>query len=63
MTTEQMGALFGSGFHPNMTTRLAALPAHASKATVEAASQLGRPFLVFTAATEFRLEVETRSVL
>lgn len=63
VTATQMEALFGSGFHPNMAARLATLPSGASKAMVEEASRLGRPFLVFTAATEFRLEVEARAVL
>ena len=33
-----------------------------SQAMIEEASRLGKPFLVFTVATEFRLEVEAHSV-
>lgn len=58
VTAEQMRALFGGGFHPNMQARLDALPAGAVKAMVEEASRLGQPFLVFEAATEFRRDVE-----
>ncbi len=61
VTAEQMRALFGGGFHPNMRARLAALPPEASKAMIAAATRLGTPFPVFEAATEFRLELEQRS--
>ena len=61
VTEEQMQALFGAGFHPNMKARLAALPPHATAQMIEDAARLGVPFKVFKAATEFRLEVEERS--
>ena len=61
VTQEQMQALFAHGYHPNMKARLAALPAEASEEMVEQAAHLGRPFVVFEAASQFRLEVEERS--
>lgn len=61
VAAEQMRALFGGGFHPNMQARLAALPSDASMATITEAARLGPPFPVHGAVNEFRLEVEKRT--
>ncbi|OCL37092.1 hypothetical protein BCR15_11520 [Tessaracoccus lapidicaptus] len=61
VTAEQMSALFGAGFHPNMQARLSALPSDATKAMVTEAARLGQPFPVHGAVNEFRLEVEKRT--
>ncbi len=61
VTAEQMLALFGGGFHPNMKARLSGLPDDATPDTIDEASRLGKPFMVFKAASEFRLEVEQRT--
>lgn len=61
VTAEQMRALFGGGFHPNMQARLEALPSGASTAMVIEATRLGRPFPELEAVTEFRREVEKRT--
>ncbi len=62
VTAEQMKALFGGGFHPNMTARLAALPVDATAEQVTHAARLGRPFRVYEAATAFHKEMAIRSL-
>ncbi|MGO1385913.1 MAG: MobF family relaxase [Arachnia sp.] len=61
VTGEQMKALFGGGFHPNMAARLAALPVDATAEQVTTAARLGRPFRVYEAATTFHKEMAIRS--
>ncbi len=61
VTAEQMRALFGAGFHPNMQARLDALPSDASTAMIREAARLGRPFPVLGAVNEVRLKVEKRT--
>ena len=56
----QMRSLFGSGFHPDMAARLAALPAGASQEQVRAAGRLGSPFKLLEAASRFQQEVAIR---
>lgn len=56
----QMKALFGGGFHPNMATRLAALPVDAAKEQLRDAARLGMPFKVFDAASTFHKDVAVR---
>ena len=56
----QMRALFGSGFHPDMEARLAALPKDATDEQIRKAARLGSPFTVRTAATVFQQEVAVR---
>lgn len=60
VSAEQMKALFGGGFHPNMAVRMAALPVDASPQEIRAASWLGAPFKVFSGATGFQKEVALR---
>ena len=60
VSAEQMKALFGGGFHPNMTARLAELSADASREEILAASRLGTPFPVYSGATAFQKEVALR---
>ncbi|GAB3821908.1 hypothetical protein GCM10028820_31460 [Tessaracoccus terricola] len=57
VTAEQMRALFGGGFHPNMAARLAALSLDATEAQIREASRLGNPFKVQPAVTGFQKEV------
>ncbi|RMB57062.1 toprim domain-containing protein [Tessaracoccus antarcticus] len=60
VSAEQMKALFGAGLHPNMASRLAALPIDASPTEIREASRLGAPFKVFSGATGFQKEVAIR---
>ncbi|TRY19429.1 AAA family ATPase [Tessaracoccus rhinocerotis] len=60
VNAEQMRALFGGGFHPNMAARLAALPGDATEVQIRDASRLGNPFRVQPSVTEFQKEVAVR---
>lgn len=60
VSAEQMKALFGAGFHPNMAQRLAALPVDATREQVRDAARLGVPFKVYTAASSFQKDVAIR---
>ncbi|GAB3811688.1 hypothetical protein GCM10028820_03340 [Tessaracoccus terricola] len=60
VSAEQMKALFGGGFHPNMRARQAALRADATEGEVAAAVRLGRPFPVHAGASKFQSEVALR---
>ncbi len=60
VSAEQMKALFGGGFHPNMAARMVALPADASAEEIRVASRLGAPFKVFSGATAFQKGVALR---
>src|SRR5699024_1349486 len=60
VSAEQMKALFGGGFHPNMRARQAALRADAPAEDVAAAVRLGRPFPVHSGASKFQIEVALR---
>lgn len=60
VTADQMQNLFGAGYHPNMESRLNALPDGATPAQLREAARLGQPFKVYSAATDFHIEVAER---
>lgn len=60
VSAEQMKALFGGGFHPNMRWRQAMLGPGATAGEVAAAVRLGRPFPVHAGATKFQSDVAVR---
>ena len=62
VTAEEMRALFGAGLHPLATQRLEQLgTADLTDANVQAATQLGLPFKVYTGDVSlFRVEVAKR---
>ncbi|MDF1705845.1 MAG: MobF family relaxase [Aeromicrobium sp.] len=61
VTTEQMKALFGYGFHPLADSRIAELGDTATTADIKRARQLGTPFKIYEAdVPPYRMEVARR---